>query len=93
MRPAASFSSAIIHSKMYNFEPDQPIYYKITDNVVGHAPQCGTFGTPTLPDALDRLNLTQPYASTGDVQYVMFDTEDCGDADVRNYLVVYDVFF
>jgi hypothetical protein len=88
--PAQIFDRATRFWTLYNFQPGVPYYYAVRTGTDGsYEYSCGELGTPTLPQALDDLDLVVDHPSGAPyyTNYVIFDTDDCAGV---NYLVAVD---
>jgi hypothetical protein len=74
---------------LYNLQPGVQYYYAVRTGIEGsYQYHCGDLGTPTLPQALDDLDLVVDNSSDAyHTKYVVFDTDDCAGV---NYLVAVD---
>jgi hypothetical protein len=87
-------ASASLTWRLYNFIPDEAYWYVVRQSAPGsggYVYTCYSLGTPTLPDNLDYLNLQVSHSGSGPASnYVMFDTDDCGDDEDIPYLILVD---
>jgi hypothetical protein len=75
---------------LYNFQPGVTYYYAVRTGIAGaYQYHCDELGTPTLPQALDDVDLVVEHPSGAEyfTNYVIFDTDDCNGV---NYLVAVD---
>ena len=89
-----TFDKATRTWTLYNFQPGVAYHYVVKTGTAGaYQYTCGDLATaeaptPTLPQALDDLDLVVDNSSGAYfTKYVMFDTDDCAG---RNYLVAVD---
>ena len=74
---------------LYNFEPGELYDYRVQ---LGSEVECGELGSPTLPPALEALDL-QFTKGAYQTKYLVFDTDDCSatkDKGGKRYLIAVD---